>query len=120
MTSWARSVSPHWKCRRRSSGGWDTRWWIGSRAFSTASGPIRRPPAKRPLRCAPSSGAPRLPPSRGPPPLPSDGASAEQLVDEAADLLLGHSLRNGHPRFMGYITSSAAPLGALAGPLGPA
>ena len=29
-------------------------------------------------------------------------------------LLCDHSLHNGHPRFMGYITSSAAPLGALA------
>ena len=48
------------------------------------------------------------------PSLPQDEAPAEQLVDEAADLLLGHSLRNGHPRFMGYITSSAAPIGALA------
>ncbi|MFL5518075.1 MAG: pyridoxal phosphate-dependent decarboxylase family protein [Gemmatimonadales bacterium] len=56
----------------------------------------------------------QLRPFIGRPPLPSDGASAEQLVDEAADLLLGHSLRNGHPRFMGYITSSAAPIGALA------
>jgi len=29
-------------------------------------------------------------------------------------LLTGHSLFNGHPRFLGYITSSAAPIGALA------
>jgi glutamate/tyrosine decarboxylase-like PLP-dependent enzyme len=29
-------------------------------------------------------------------------------------LLVQHSLFNGHPRFFGYITSSAAPLGALA------
>lgn len=32
----------------------------------------------------------------------------------AADLLFDHSLFNGHPRFWGYITSSAAPIGALA------
>ena len=29
-------------------------------------------------------------------------------------MLLAHSVFNGHPRFMGYITSSAAPLGSLA------
>ena len=29
-------------------------------------------------------------------------------------MLLNHSLLNGHPKFLGYITSSAAPLGALA------
>jgi aromatic-L-amino-acid decarboxylase len=46
--------------------------------------------------------------------LPEEGADPSALLDEATDLLLGHSLFNGHPRFMGYITSSAAPLGALA------
>jgi glutamate/tyrosine decarboxylase-like PLP-dependent enzyme len=50
----------------------------------------------------------------GRPPLPDAGAPAERLLVEAADLVIGHSLRNGHPRFMGYITSSAAPIGALA------
>ncbi|HEV7127758.1 MAG TPA: pyridoxal-dependent decarboxylase, partial [Ktedonobacterales bacterium] len=35
------------------------------------------------------------------------------MLDSAADLLLAHSLFNGHPRFWGYITSSAAPIGAL-------
>ena len=50
----------------------------------------------------------------GRPPLPDTGAPAERLLAEAADLVIGHSLRNGHPRFMGYITSSAAPIGALA------
>ena len=33
---------------------------------------------------------------------------------ERRELLLAHSVFNGHPRFMGYITSSAAPLGWLA------
>jgi hypothetical protein len=32
----------------------------------------------------------------------------------AANAYIGHSVFNGHPRFMGYITSSAAPLGSLA------
>jgi glutamate/tyrosine decarboxylase-like PLP-dependent enzyme len=42
------------------------------------------------------------------------GANAEGLLDEAAQLLIEHSLFNGHARFWGYITSSAAPIGALA------
>jgi len=45
--------------------------------------------------------------------LPRRGADPAQLLDRAADLLMNHSLFNGHPRFWGYITSSAAPLGAL-------
>ena len=49
----------------------------------------------------------------GRPPLPAAGAPAGALLSEATELLLEHSLFNGHPRFMGYITSSAAPLGAL-------
>jgi len=47
-------------------------------------------------------------------PLPDSGTPPERLVDETADLLFAHSLYNGHPRFFGFITSSAAPLGALA------
>jgi aromatic-L-amino-acid/L-tryptophan decarboxylase len=46
--------------------------------------------------------------------LPAQGADAGTLLQKAADLLFEHSLFNGHPRFLGYITSSAAPLGALA------
>lgn len=46
--------------------------------------------------------------------LPQRGASADALLEETAQLLFDHSLHNGHPRFLGYITSSAAPLGALA------
>ena len=45
--------------------------------------------------------------------LPEAGAPADALLTEATDLLFDHSLFNGHPRFMGYITSSAAPIGAL-------
>jgi aromatic-L-amino-acid decarboxylase len=47
-------------------------------------------------------------------PLPQHGADAATLLTHAADLLFDHSLFNGHPRFWGYITSSAAPIGALA------
>lgn len=45
--------------------------------------------------------------------LPKQGADPAQLLHHAADLLFEHSLFNGHPRFWGYITSSAAPIGAL-------
>ena len=50
--------------------------------------------------------------------LPEDAASASVLLKCAADLLFDHSLFNGHPRFYGYITSSAAPIGMLAELLG--
>jgi aromatic-L-amino-acid/L-tryptophan decarboxylase len=46
--------------------------------------------------------------------VPEAGSDPAAILDEAVDLLLQHSVFNGHPRFMGYITSSAAPLGALA------
>jgi glutamate/tyrosine decarboxylase-like PLP-dependent enzyme len=46
--------------------------------------------------------------------LPATGTAPAALLPETARLLFDHSLFNGHPRFMGYITSSAAPLGALA------
>jgi aromatic-L-amino-acid/L-tryptophan decarboxylase len=45
--------------------------------------------------------------------LPREGADTSILLNRAADLLFDHSLFNGHPRFWGYITSSAAPIGAL-------
>jgi len=40
--------------------------------------------------------------------------SASKLLIDTSDLLFNHSLLNGHPKFLGYITSSAAPIGALA------
>jgi len=46
--------------------------------------------------------------------LPEQGADPEAVLREVTQLLLQHSLFNGHPRFMGYISSSAAPVGALA------
>jgi glutamate/tyrosine decarboxylase-like PLP-dependent enzyme len=45
--------------------------------------------------------------------LPELAADPSALIERAADLLISHSLFNGHPRFFGYITSSAAPIGAL-------
>ncbi len=47
-------------------------------------------------------------------PLPPQGADAATILRDAATLLFDHSLFNGHPRFLGYITSSAAPIGILA------
>jgi glutamate/tyrosine decarboxylase-like PLP-dependent enzyme len=46
--------------------------------------------------------------------LPEAGQDPGILLRDAADLLFDHSLFNGHPRFYGYITSSAAPIGMLA------
>jgi len=46
--------------------------------------------------------------------LPETGKPAMEILNHATDLLFNHSLLNGHPKFLGYITSSAAPLGALA------
>jgi len=46
--------------------------------------------------------------------LPDSGRSAAALLEEITPLLFDHSLHNGHPRFMAYITSSAAPVGMLA------
>ncbi len=46
--------------------------------------------------------------------LPEQGSDPAALLDHAASLLFDNSTFNGHPRFLGYITSSAAPIGALA------
>jgi len=45
--------------------------------------------------------------------LNDEGKKSEEIINNAADLLIEHSLFNGHPRFWGYITSSPAPLGIL-------
>ncbi len=45
--------------------------------------------------------------------LPDKGMSASNLLEKASDLMMNHSLFNGHPKFWGYITASAAPIGAL-------
>ena len=47
-------------------------------------------------------------------PLPEHGLAPGPLLEETARLLFDHSLFNGHPRFLGYITSSPAPIGMLA------
>jgi glutamate/tyrosine decarboxylase-like PLP-dependent enzyme len=45
--------------------------------------------------------------------LPDRGTDPATLIDRAAELLFDHSLFNSHPRFWGYITASAAPIGIL-------
>jgi glutamate/tyrosine decarboxylase-like PLP-dependent enzyme len=45
--------------------------------------------------------------------LPEEGTDPGALLSKATTLLFDHSLFNGHPRFWGYVTSSAAPIGAL-------
>ena len=47
--------------------------------------------------------------------IPSKGKSAEKILHEAAKILIENSTFNGHPRFWGYITSSATPIGGLGG-----
>jgi glutamate/tyrosine decarboxylase-like PLP-dependent enzyme/LmbE family N-acetylglucosaminyl deacetylase len=50
---------------------------------------------------------------RSPRSLPERGENAEDPLRSVALELFDHSLHNGHPRFWGYITSSAAPIGML-------
>lgn len=45
--------------------------------------------------------------------LPEQGMEASELMRQATDLLVDHSLYNSHPRFFGYITAPAAPIGIL-------
>jgi glutamate/tyrosine decarboxylase-like PLP-dependent enzyme len=46
--------------------------------------------------------------------LPIEGSPPEKLLISTIENLINHSLFNGHPGFMGYITSAALPIGALA------
>jgi aromatic-L-amino-acid/L-tryptophan decarboxylase len=45
--------------------------------------------------------------------IPEEGSDAGALLRSTARLLFDHSLFNGHPRFLGYITSSPAHIGIL-------
>ncbi len=45
--------------------------------------------------------------------LPETGTDPAELLQRATSLLFEHSLFNGHPKFLGYITSSPAPIGML-------
>ena len=46
--------------------------------------------------------------------LPENGSAVSDLISKTTELLIDHSLFNGHPKFMGYITSPPAPIGILA------
>ena len=46
--------------------------------------------------------------------LPLNGIPADIILEEAADFLFNYTTFNGHPKFWGYITSSATPIGSLA------
>jgi glutamate/tyrosine decarboxylase-like PLP-dependent enzyme len=46
-------------------------------------------------------------------PLPEGGSDPAELLRRTADLLIEHSLFNGHPKFFGYITASPTPVGIL-------
>ncbi|MBS1802737.1 MAG: aspartate aminotransferase family protein [Acidobacteria bacterium] len=45
--------------------------------------------------------------------LPESGTDADALLERAAELMFDHSLFNAHPRFWGYVTAGAAPIGML-------
>jgi aromatic-L-amino-acid/L-tryptophan decarboxylase len=45
--------------------------------------------------------------------IPDFGMDPAQLMAHVTNLLFDHSLFNSHPRFWGYITSAAAPIGIL-------
>ena len=45
--------------------------------------------------------------------VPNSGTDPAKLMEKATDLLFDHSLFNSHPRFWGYITAGAAPIGIL-------
>ncbi|MCA0153633.1 pyridoxal phosphate-dependent decarboxylase family protein [Winogradskyella vincentii] len=49
-----------------------------------------------------------------------EGVSAKDLFDKTTQLLINYSLFNGHPKFMGFITSAPSPIGILADFLGSA
>ena len=46
-------------------------------------------------------------------PMPEEGTDASALMRDTTELLVEHSLYNAHPRFFGYITAGAAPIGVL-------
>ena len=45
--------------------------------------------------------------------LPEHGTDPAELMRETTELLFDHSLYNAHPRFFGYVTAGAAPIGML-------
>jgi glutamate/tyrosine decarboxylase-like PLP-dependent enzyme len=68
----------------------------------------------REMRVAPDTSPSRLRAIIGGDGVPDHGESPREILNNATKLLFEHSTFNGHPRFFGYITSSASPIGALA------
>src|SRR5690606_25966080 len=64
-------------------------------------------------RVAPPGGPQELRALLGHHPLPEQGADPGELLAEATTLLVENSTFNAHPRFFGYITAPAAPIGIL-------
>jgi aromatic-L-amino-acid/L-tryptophan decarboxylase len=64
-------------------------------------------------RVSPGETLPQVRTALGDSPLPQSGTAPGPLLDQTLKLLLDHSLFNGHPRFMGFITSPPAPVGIL-------
>ena len=46
--------------------------------------------------------------------MPDDGCEFDLLISKITEIFTRYSLYNGHPKFLGYITSSPAPIGMLA------
>jgi len=92
-------------------GNWDTAWWIRWRSSwrFLPRKPVTRGESPAQVREVLDASLP----------LPEAGTAAGPLLDLAARGLFEHSLFNGHPRFWGYVTSSAAPIGILATSLQP-
>jgi len=76
---------------------------IAERLEAMPDGPVTRAPSPDDVRAL-------LDADRS---MPREGAAPERLLLQTADRLFEHSLHNGHPKFLGYITSSAAPIGML-------
>ncbi len=76
---------------------------IAARLAAIPEGPVTPGESPAAVREALGAGAP----------LPERGADPGEILDRAAKLLFDHSLFNGHPRFLGYITASPAPIGML-------
>lgn len=76
---------------------------IAERLAAVAAGPVT--PSESPSRVRDALGL-----NGG---LPEEGTDPQALLAQTVDALFAHSLFNAHPRFMGYITSSPAPIGVL-------
>jgi glutamate/tyrosine decarboxylase-like PLP-dependent enzyme len=77
---------------------------VAERLARIPAGPVTRPESPAEVRAVIDADRP----------LPAAGTDAGRLVHDAVSMLFDHSLFNGHPRFLGYITSSPSPIGMFA------